>query len=132
MIGAGKMAENKAISGAVRNYGELLAGDHRQADQMLQDFAKRKRVELVNGPPMGEGLEPQAADIQRIKALNGLKFDAVFVQAMVKTHQRAVAMLGKASQQVQDRELRGMLEQELAIVHQELQLAQNLAQGEPG
>jgi putative membrane protein len=124
---AGGMAASRARSGKVRQYGEQLIKDHRQADNTVQAFAKRKGVDLdsaENAPPEPAGQARSGMDA--LRDLSGTEFDRGFLTAMVNDHDDTIRMVRNARSQTQDPEFRALLNKLLPVLQQHRDLAQRL------
>ena len=128
----GKMAEQKAASAKVKRYGGLLVRDHQKGDQLVTQIAKQKGLSSIpepkaETPAEKEDMQRQQALMQQLQQAEGHEFDVAFAKAMVAGHEKAVAMVVDASNQVSDADLRGTLKKLVPILKQHLEIAQRLA-----
>ncbi len=86
-IAAGGLAQQKAASDAVKQYGQLLQSDHTTANQKAMEAAKTLSVEAPTEP---DGA--QKSEYQTLSGEQGAKFDRDFVAMMVKDHNQAIAL----------------------------------------
>ena len=97
----GRLAQQKASSDAVKQFGQRMATDHARAGQELARLAAGKGVELSKQPARKTQMEKD-----RLSKATGSAFDREYVKMMVKDHEKDVAAFERQSQQAQDPELR--------------------------
>ena len=125
---AGGMAAARGRSGKVRQYGEQLIKDHRQADISVQAFAKKAGIDLgspQNAPPTA-GAESKQSSMDALRGLSGTEFDRGFLTMMVTDHDAAIRMVRNARSQTQDPQFRALLNKLLPVLQQHRDLAQTL------
>ena len=84
----GKLAQEKAQSGAVRQFGERMAHDHAEGNKRLMSVGKT--VE----PSIPETLDGEHRLVQdRLTALAGRDFDVAYMKAQVESHQKTANLL---------------------------------------
>src|SRR5690606_38864196 len=66
----------------------------------------------------------------KLEALSGQEFDRAYIEAMVKDHEKAVAMFEKQSRTSKDAELKTFAEKTLPVLKQHLDHARTLASGD--
>jgi putative membrane protein len=86
-IRMGELARERASSDKVKDLGEQVAGDHREANEDLRELAKEYNVAL----PIDTDQEHQQK-IDRLANLSGSSFDREFVQAQIEGHQKAIEL----------------------------------------
>jgi putative membrane protein len=133
---AGGLAASRGESGKVKRYGEQLIKDHRQADDNVMAFAKRKGVDLQSVPSTAakesdegdkEGDEhTMSSSMARLRKLSGAEFDRAFLTQMVSDHDDALRMVRNARNQTHDVELRALLNKLTPVLQQHRDLAQRL------
>jgi putative membrane protein len=84
-IDAGKLAQEKGNSEAVKQYGAMLVKDHTDSN----DKAKQVASQLGVDPPTGASVT-QKATYLKWKVLSGDTFDRTFAKDMVKDHQATI------------------------------------------
>jgi putative membrane protein len=94
---AGKLAEQKAQSPDVRDYGTALKNEHERSDIELLAFAGSNGIPIEEFTPR---TEQEKRDMQwevdtavQLYLADPAVFDKMFLQAMVKAHQLVVAQL---------------------------------------
>lgn len=88
-IAAGKLAQSKGQSAAVKEIGAMLIRDHTKLDAALRKLAATKNVSLPSAP----NAEQRAAQA-KLEAASGDQFDTVFVSTQLTGHMKAM-QLGK-------------------------------------
>ena len=91
-IDAGKLAQEKAKSEAVKQFGAMMAKDHADANAKAQTTAKVLDVEL----PESADMMHQAAYL-KMKILQGDTFDRSYMNDMVQDHENDIAEYEKAA-----------------------------------
>ena len=91
-VDAGKLAQDKGKSDAVKQYGAMLVKDHSAANEKAIAAAKQLGVD----PPTGAGMMAKA-EYLKLKVLSGDSFDKSFAKGMVKDHENDVKEYQKES-----------------------------------
>jgi putative membrane protein len=81
----GQLAQGKASSDAVKQFGQRMVEDHGAANQELMQLAENKGMQLDDKTPKPDRL------LTRLSKLQGAEFDREYVNAMVKDHKQDVA-----------------------------------------
>lgn len=126
-IRLGELAQRKGHSQAVKEYGQMMVADHTKADQELMAMAKTK------GWKMGEPKAPNEvqkaekaahkANEAKLKALEGMAFDAAYMSLMVGDHDLAITKVAMATQQFAGSEMTPKLQAMLPVLQQHRQHA---------
>jgi putative membrane protein len=132
-IQAGKLAQEKAQSKSVRDYGKMLVTDHTAADKKVTALAKQMKIELPSTPPKDSALE----DVEK---KTGAEFDHAFAQAMLDDHKKDVDEARTALENTKDPKLKKVLTAIVPKLEQHRDMAQKLvdstgnakAEGETG
>lgn len=82
----GELAEEKGASQAVKDYGALLAADHRAANQSAEGVAQQLKVTPPDRPAL-----KQNVTYQKLALLSGEHFDQEFISSMVKDHNEDIS-----------------------------------------
>src|SRR5690242_5985797 len=80
-IDAGKLAQEKGQSDAVKQYGAMLVKDHGEHKAKAEAVASRLGITPPTGSTFGE-----KATYAKLKLLSGGSFDRSFAKSMVKDH----------------------------------------------
>lgn len=153
-ISLGRLAERNARSSQVKAYGSRLVRDHSSANEKVTALARRIGVTLPRGEGQDKNKDHQMqrdsahgesagrfghkmqdttaamrehAELkQQLQSLRGAAFDSAFVRAAIQTHDRTIAKLESAQNQVQNAELRSLIASTLPTVRQHRETAQSL------
>ncbi len=82
----GRLASEKGRSRAVREFGQTLMNDHRQARDEVRNLGSKFGVR-----PSREPSQEAKETMERLRSLDGRRFDREFVRAMVEDHEKDVA-----------------------------------------
>lgn len=113
----GELAQQKAQSDAVKQFGKRMADDHGKASRELADLASSKRVQLSDKP---SSMAQREKD--RLSKLSGAAFDREYVKMMVKDHEKDVAAFKRESQQAKDPDLKAWAGKTLPTLEDHLQM----------
>jgi putative membrane protein len=91
-VDAGKLAQEKGKSEAVKKFGAMLVKDHGAANEK----AKQVATQLGVSPPTGSGVMHKA-EYLKLKVLTGDTFDRSFAKGMVKDHESDIKEYQKAA-----------------------------------
>jgi len=118
----GQMAQTKAKSQQVRDFGARMVKDHGKANDELKKLVRQK------GMSVPENLElKHNAMVVMLKPLPAEQFDKQYMQHMVSDHMKDVAEFRQALQTVTDPDLKGWAEKTLPVLEKHLQLAKEVA-----
>ena len=111
----GQLAQQKASSDAVKQFGQRMVTDHGKAGQELAQLAASKGVELAKQPSRKTQMEKD-----RLSKASGSAFDREYVKMMVKDHEKDVAVFKRESQQAQDPDLKAWVTKTVPTVEDHL------------
>lgn len=114
-IQMGQQAKEKGESAEVRNYGETLIRDHRDADQKVEKLAEKMNVELT--PPQKE--------VHQVPA--GAGFDEHFAKMMVEDHKKDIQKMREARDNLSDPQVKELIGDVLPTLEKHLDEAQDIA-----
>jgi putative membrane protein len=117
----GQLAQQKATSPQVKQFGSRMVTDHTQANQELMQIAEQANLQLPTQPDRQDN-----ATIQKLRGTSGSAFDSAYTQNMVQDHQQDVAEFRKEAQNGSDPALKSFAQKYLPILQQHLQMAQTL------
>jgi putative membrane protein len=89
-VSAGKLAEDKGSSPAIKDFGGMMVKDHSKADQKLWSLAADKNIKLPATPSV-----EQAAAGEKLKLLSGKSFDKAYIKNQIDAHRDTVALFKK-------------------------------------
>jgi putative membrane protein len=91
-IDAGKLAQQKGKSDAIKQFGAMLEKDHGAANEKAKQVASQLGVD----PPTGSKMSAKATYL-KLKVLSGDTFDRSFAKSMVSDHQSDIKAYQKAA-----------------------------------
>jgi putative membrane protein len=122
-VAAGRLAQEKGGSQAVKDFGSMLVADHSKANDELKSLASSKGLALPDKLPMTKRHE-----LDKMGKLSGDKFDREFSkQVAVKDHEHDVKKFSDASKKVKDAELKAWIDKTLPTLQTHLDHGKALA-----
>lgn len=118
----GQLAEQKASSDQVKQFGKRMVDDHSKANDQLKQIAEQEHVKLPTQP----SAKAKAVKAQ-LEKLSGSEFDQAYMSDMVKDHRRDVSEFEKESKNANDPALKSFTEQTLPTLREHLSQAQQIA-----
>jgi putative membrane protein len=118
----GRLAEQKAASQDVKDFGKQMVNDHQKANEQLKAVASKQNVDLP-----GEVSAKQRKEIDRLSKLSGEQFDKAYMQHMLKDHKKDVAEFRKEANKGKDPDVKSFAANTLPTLEQHLQHAQSIA-----
>ena len=113
----GQLAAQKGASDEVRQFGQRMVDDHSKAGDDLKQVASGK------GWTLPAALDAKAqADVQKLSALSGDKFDKEYVSMMLKDHKKNVAEFQKESSGGADADIKSFASRTLPVIQEHLQM----------
>lgn len=120
-IALGKLAADQASSNDVKKYAERMVADHTKANESLGKLAGSKGVQIAVAP------EPaQQQGIDRMKGLDGAKFDRAYSDAMVRDHKLVTGLYELEAEKGEDVDIRDYARSQLPMLKEHEKLAQSL------
>ena len=117
----GQLAAQKGASDEVRQFGQRMVDDHSKAGDDLKQVASGK------GWTLPAALDANAqADVQKLSALSGDKFDKEYVGMMLKDHKKDVAEFQKESSGGADADIKSFASRTLPVIQEHLQMIQRI------
>src|SRR4028119_655501 len=117
----GRLAVQRGSSPGVKQYGQEMVEDHTRANQELMQLAMQKKVELPT-----EMSTQNTTLIDRLSGLSGKSFDTAYKQAMIDSHNQAIALFQAQSQQGQDPQLKAWATQKLPNLQAHLEMVNQM------
>jgi len=115
----GNLAQQKASSDAVKQFGQKMVTDHSKADDQLKQIASSKGVQV----PASLDHKSQK-EMDKLSKKSGADFDKAYMSLMVDDHKKDVAEFKKESNAAKDPDVRNFATQTLPTLQEHLQLAQ--------
>jgi len=119
----GQLAQQNGASQGVKDFGQMLATDHGQANTKAQSVAQSLNVTPPTGPN-----SKQKKDYDKMSKMNGAAFDKAFAQHMVADHKKDIAAYQKAAKS-KNQTVAGYANETLPTLQKHLQTAQSLQKG---
>jgi len=125
-IETGTMAEKKGTTKEVRDYGEMIARDHKAVRQLGRDLAAKLGVTPT--PPKNFAMaKDHAAAVSQLKAANGRAFDRAFLQHEVAFHKAVIdAINSTLLPSLQNEEVKNLVKKVAPAFQAHMAAAQNL------
>jgi putative membrane protein len=117
----GRIAAQKGTSDEVRQFGQRMVDDHSKAGDDLKQVAAGKGWTL----PAALDAKHQA-DVQKLSALSGEKFDKEYVNMMLKDHKKDVAEFQKEAARGADADIKSFATRTLPTLQEHLQMIQRI------
>jgi len=118
----GQLAQQKASSQEVKDFGQRMVTDHTKANDKLKDIASKEGVTL----PAELGMKDRAL-YKRLSGLSGADFDRAYMDAMVKDHKEDIAEFQKESDSGKDQSVKQFATDTLPTLREHLQMAERAA-----
>jgi putative membrane protein len=118
----GKLAQEKASSDKVKQFGKRMEDDHSKANAELKQLASTKGVDL---PTALEG--KQKSTVERLSKLSGAQFDRQYMATMVSDHKEDVSKFRSESSKAKDPDVKQFAGKTLPTLKEHLQLAESTA-----
>jgi putative membrane protein len=121
-VETGKLAQQQASSGEVKQYAERMVEDHGRMMQEQERMAGAKGLQMPTQPKK----EHQAA-VQKLKKAKGEQFDRAYMSQMVQDHEKTLKLVQQAAKNAKDAELKAMAQKAEPDIKEHLQLAKDLS-----
>jgi putative membrane protein len=117
-VGAGQMAQQKAVNQKVKDFASMMVHDHSAANDEVKTLAAKRNITLPDS----------VSDEKKQKAIElgkktGKDFDKNFMATMVKDHEEAIDLFEKASGKVKDSEVKTFADNNLPKLRMHLDSA---------
>ncbi len=112
----GRLAQEKAASPAVKQFGEEMVMHHTKANEELKALAAKRNVTL----PTTLGEEHQK-HVDELSKLSGKAFDDEYIDLMVKDHEEDVKHFQEAAAEAKDTDMRAFAAKTLPILQKHLE-----------
>jgi putative membrane protein len=120
-IEMGKLAQDKAQSQELKDFGAMLVKDHTDANTKAMDLAKQINLTAPTQPT-----KKQMQEHDRLSKLNGAQFDREFTQHMVSDHKEDIAEFTKQSKMKAGDPTVSFASDTLPVLQKHLQTAESL------
>jgi len=120
-VEAGRLAAQKAVLPAVKQFGEQMVSDHGQAGDTLKTIAESRGATLPAGMT-----EKQLKEIARLNQLAGTEFDEEYTELMVSDHKKDAREFRQAARNVHDSELKLFATETSQVIERHLAVVKSL------
>lgn len=117
----GQIAVQNAQDSRVRDFGQKMVQDHQAANQKLMDLAARKGVSISDEPGWWD-----RQMMNHLQKTRGEKFDASYMKAMVKDHEKDVKEFQKEADQGEDADVRNFAGDTLPTLQEHWNMAREI------
>lgn len=117
-VAAGKLAQIKGSSEAVRQFGSQMVADHTRVGDELKAIVTRKGMTAPT--------EPDAAHqkvLAKLEGQSGKDFDKAYKAQMVSDHQDTISLFEKQARSGEDAELKAFANKTLPALKHHLEMA---------
>jgi putative membrane protein len=97
----GRLAQQKASSQRVKNFGQMMVDDHSKANDQLKTIATQKNIDIPAAVT-----DDQRKDIDMLSKKSGTDFDKAYVDMMVNDHKKDIDEFKKAQAKVNDNDIK--------------------------
>ena len=115
----GNLAQQKAASDQVKQFGARMVTDHSKANDELKQIASTKGVQLPSALD-----DKHKKDMDRLQKMSGADFDKAYMSHMVDDHKQDVAEFKKEANGGKDGDVKGFAAKTLPTLEEHLKLAQ--------
>jgi putative membrane protein len=120
----GRLASEKAASAEVKDFASRMVTDHSKGNAELTEIAGSKSLML---PTQEQVKGKHQAMIAKLSKLEGAAFDREYMSAMVKDHDKDVALFEKQAKNGRDAALRAFAEKTLPVLREHQKMAKQLS-----
>lgn len=114
----GELAQQKASSQRVKDFGAMMVRDHSKANDELKSLAGMKSITLPPAPG-----EDHMDHIKKLTEKSGKEFDKDYMKMMVDDHQEDVDKFEKCSKDAKDPDLKAFANKTLPVLRAHLDSA---------
>lgn len=117
----GRMAQEKAQSQEVKDFGQMMVNDHSKVNDQLKQLAQQKNIMLPDS--MGE---KHMEHVNELREKTGAEFDKAYMELMVEDHQEDVDTFQNAADNLQDAEVKSFASSTVTTLQQHLDRAKQI------
>jgi putative membrane protein len=121
-IQLGQLAQSKATSPAVKQFGQQMVTDHSNLQNQLTATVSKGNTQFKPGMT-----DDDEKEVERLEKLSGAEFDRQYMTAMVQHHQEDVTSFQSQSQSARSAEARQIVTTGLPVLQRHLSMAQQVA-----
>ncbi len=117
----GELAQQKASSQRVKDFGAMMVRDHTKANDELKSLAGMKNITLPPAPG-----EDHMDHIKKLSDKSGRDFDKAYIKEMIDGHQDAIDKFEKASTDAKDADIKAWATKVLPTLRAHLESAKSI------
>lgn len=114
----GELAQQKASSQRVKDFGAMMVRDHTKANDELKSLAGMKSITLPPAPG-----EDHMDNIKELSKKSGKEFDKDYIKMMVDDHKNDVDHFEKCSKDAKDTDIKAFADKTLPVLRAHLDSA---------
>ncbi len=118
-IELGRLAQEKAESPKVKDFGQNMIDDHGRASDQLKEIAQKLGVSVPDHVSA-----TQFAEKTKLSAFSGSHFDKSYMENMVKDHRDDIAAFGKEANEGRNPQLKAFASKTLPTLEKHLRMAE--------
>ncbi len=118
----GQLAQQKAWSPAVKEFGSMMVKDHTAANQKLKTLAALHQVALPSSPSA-----TQKASKVKLDMMSGKAFDTAYIKGMIDDHKTDIKEFEKEASEGKDPEAKAFASATLPTLRTHLQTIEGIA-----
>ncbi len=111
----GQMAQQKAASQRVKDFGMMMVRDHTKANEELHQIAARKSISLP-----AELADKHKKHLDELSKKSGKEFDKDYIDLMQSDHKEDIDDFTKAADQIRDPELKSFASSHIPVLQMHL------------
>ncbi|WP_347157432.1 DUF4142 domain-containing protein [Pontibacter chitinilyticus] len=117
----GQLAQQKAQSQDVKDFGQMMVDDHTKANQKLKDLAAQKNITLP------DSMAPEQMDhVKELRDKTGAEFDKAYMSLMVDDHQEDIDLFQNAAQNLEDPDVKAFASSTVPVLQKHLDRAKEV------
>lgn len=120
-VDAGRLANQKASSEGVKDFGQQMVTDHSKNSHQLKSLAAAHGIELPETIDAAH-----AAEKAKLEKTDGKNFDSQYLQSQIQAHDKALQLLQEEIRDGQDASLKEFANKTLPVVKHHLAMAKDL------
>ena len=121
-VQAGKLAQERASAGEVKQYAERMVEDHGRMLSEQQAMARSKGVQMPEEPSRA-----QQSAMKKLQGEKGERFDRAYMSQMVQDHEKTLKLVREAAKNAKDPQLKAMAQKAAPDIEKHLQMAKQLS-----
>lgn len=121
-IALAQLAQQKAQNPDIKNLAQMLQQEHQQSQEKLQTIAQAHGITLDQNPSWS-----QRRTQSKLEKLNGADFDQQYAKDMLEGHVANIKKFQKASEQVEDADVKQYAQETLPHLQTHLQHTESAA-----